>query len=141
MEHGPIIDETGLSNGLWPRYLIMTSTDEEKIGNKLSPFAIHRGDVTIKRQYNGDIYLTCSKNHNRIIYSSVYWFGNIAVSVTPHMPLLHSVIKVLSSIVLHVVSLNCRRSSKDQECARSGHSNICLVFSDETLQSHVVSPS
>ena len=25
------------------------------------------------------------------------------------------------------VSLNCRRSSKEQECARSGHSNICLV--------------
>ena len=39
------------------------------------------------------------------------------------------------------VSLICRRSSKEQECARSGHSNICLVFSDETPQSHVVSPS
>ena len=41
----------------------------------------------------------------------------------------------------HAVSLSCRRSSKEQECARSAHSNISLVFSDETLQSHVVSPS
>ena len=38
----------------------------------------------------------------------------------------HRVIKPLSSTVL----LNCRRSSKEQECARNGHSNICLVFSD-----------
>ena len=49
--------------------------------------------------------------------------------------------RLLSSIVLHTVSLNCRRSYKEQECARSGHSNICLLFSDETPQSHVVSPS
>ena len=54
--------------------------------------------------------------------------------------LLHRVIKLLSSIVLHTVSLNCRRSSKEQECARSGHSNICLVFSDEKPQSHDVLP-
>ena len=38
--------------------------------------------------------------------------------------LLHRVSKSLSSIVLHTVSLNCRRSSKEQECVRSGHSNI-----------------
>ena len=37
--------------------------------SKLSSFAIHKGvkgiaggDVTIKRQFSGDIYLTCSKN-------------------------------------------------------------------------------
>ena len=53
----------------------MTSSDEEKTLNKLSPFAIHKGvngiaggDVTIKHQFNGDIYLTCSKNPNRMIY-------------------------------------------------------------------------
>ena len=39
-----------------------------------------------------------------------------------------------------VVSLNCRRSSKEQECGRSGYSDVCLMFSDETPQSHVVSP-
>ena len=46
----------------------MTATDEVKTLSKLSPFAIHkgvkgidRGDVTIKRQFSGDIYLTCSK--------------------------------------------------------------------------------
>ena len=55
--------------------------------------------------------------------------------------LLYCVIKPLSSIVLHTVSLNCRRSFKEQECARSEYSNICLVFSDETPQSHVVCPS
>ena len=53
----------------------MTSTDEEKTLSKLSPFAIHKGvkgiaggEVTIKRQFGGDIYLTCRKNSNRIIY-------------------------------------------------------------------------
>ena len=39
------------------------------------------------------------------------------------------------------VSLNCRRSSKEEECPRNGHSHICLVFSDEIPRSHVVSPS
>ena len=33
--------------------------------SKLSPFAIHNGiaggDVTIQRQFNGDLFLTCSK--------------------------------------------------------------------------------
>ena len=55
--------------------LVMTSTDGVKTLSKLSPFAIHKGvkgvaegEVTIKRQFNGDIYLTCSKNPNRIIY-------------------------------------------------------------------------
>ena len=73
---GTLVDEPGTSTGPWPRYLIMTSSDEGKTLNTLSPFAIHKGvngiaggDVTIKRQFNGDIYLTCSKkNPNRIIY-------------------------------------------------------------------------
>ena len=39
------------------------------------------------------------------------------------------------------ISLNYRGSSQEQECARSGNSNICLVFSDKKSQSHVVSPS
>ena len=39
--------------------------------------------------------------------------------------------------LFYTVSLNCRRSSKEQECARSGHSDICLVFSYETPQLHV----
>ena len=61
---GPFVDELGNSTGPWHRYLVMTSTD----GGKLSPFAIHKGvkgisggEVTIKRQFSGDIYLTCSK--------------------------------------------------------------------------------
>ena len=42
-----------------------------------------RGEVTIKRQFSGDIYLICSKNPNRIIYSSVFLFGGVApVAVT-----------------------------------------------------------
>ena len=44
------------------------------------------------------------------------------------------------STLCFAVSLSCRRSSKEQECARSRHSNICQVFSDETPKSHVVSP-
>ena len=64
--NGSHVDELGISNGPWPRYLVMTSTDERKTLGKLSPFAIHKGvkgiaggDVTIKRQFNGDVYLTC----------------------------------------------------------------------------------
>ena len=70
----------------------------------------------------------------RVMWGSIY-------SELLMCDLLHRVIKLLSSIVLQTVSLNCRKSSKEQEYARSGHSNICLVFSDETPQSHVVSPS
>ena len=64
----PNDDENGISNGPWLRYLVMTSTDVGKTLSKLSPFAIHMGvkgiagaEVIIKRQFNGDIYLTCSK--------------------------------------------------------------------------------
>ena len=45
----------------------MAATDKGKSLNNLSPFAIHKGlkgiaggEVTIKPQFNGDIYLTCS---------------------------------------------------------------------------------
>ena len=72
---GPFVDELGTSTGPWPRYLVMTSTDGGKTLSKPSPFAIHKGvkgiaggEVTIKRQFSGDIYLTCSKKNNRIIY-------------------------------------------------------------------------
>ena len=70
----------------------------------------------------------------------IRWMCGISMKDRRTNLLLHRVIKPLSSIVLDTVSLNCR-SSKEQECARSGHSNICLVFSDETPQFHVVSPS
>ena len=58
---GLFVDELGTSTGPWPRYLVMTSTEAF---SKLSPFAIHKGvkgiaggEVTIKRQFSGDIYL------------------------------------------------------------------------------------
>ena len=59
------------------RYVVMTVTGEGKPLSKLSPFAIHKGiavdDVTIKCQFSGDIFLTCSlKNPNQIIYSIVF---------------------------------------------------------------------
>ena len=72
---GSHADDHGTSTGPWPRYLVLTATDKGKSLNNLSPFAIHKGvkgiavgDVTIKRQFNVDIYLTCSNNPNRIIY-------------------------------------------------------------------------
>ena len=71
---GPFVDELETSTGPWSRYLVMNATDEGRTLSKLSPFAIHNGvkgiaggDVTIKRQSSGDIYLTCS-SPNRIIY-------------------------------------------------------------------------
>ena len=33
-----LVDEPGTSTGPWPRYLIMTSSDEGKTLNTLSPF-------------------------------------------------------------------------------------------------------
>ena len=92
---GTLVDEPGTSTGPWPRYLIMTSSDEGKTLNTLSPFAIHKGvngiaggDVTIKRQFNGDIYLTCSKKSQSDNLLKCVLFGNIApVVVTPHRSL------------------------------------------------------
>ena len=40
---GPFVDELGTSTGPWPRYLVMTATDEGKTLSKHSPFAIHKG--------------------------------------------------------------------------------------------------
>ena len=92
---GTLVDEPGTSTGPWPRYLIMTSSDEGKTLNTLSPFAIHKGvngiaggDVTIKRQFNSDIYLTCSKKSQSDNLLKCVLFGNIApVVVTPHRSL------------------------------------------------------
>ena len=80
---GTHVDEPGTSTGPWPRYLIITSSDEGKTLNTLSPFANHKGvngiaggDVTIKRHFNGEFFLTC------------VLLGNIApVILTPHRSL------------------------------------------------------
>ena len=70
----------------------MTSTDGGKTLSKLSPFAIHKGiaggEVTIKRQFSGDIYLTCSKKSQSVNLLKCILFGGIApVAVTPHKSL------------------------------------------------------
>ena len=62
---------------------------------RLSPFAIHKGckgiacgEVTIKRQSNGDIYLTCSKQSQSDHILKCVLFGGIApVAVTAHKSL------------------------------------------------------
>ena len=54
---GSHVDELGTSTGPWPRYLVMTATDEGKTLSKLSPFAIHKA-----------IHIPVVKNPNRIIY-------------------------------------------------------------------------
>ena len=89
---GLFVDELGTSTGPWPRYLVMTATDEGKTLSKLSPFAIHKGiaggDVTIKRQFSGDIYLTCSKKSQSDNLLKCVLFGNVApVVVTQHKSL------------------------------------------------------
>ena len=73
----------------------MTATDEGKTLSKLSPFAIHKGvkgiaggDVTIKRQFGGDIYLTCCKKSQSDNLLKCVLFGNVApVVVTQHKSL------------------------------------------------------
>ena len=92
---GSHVDELGTSTGPWPRYLVMTATDEGKTLSKLSPFAIHKGvkgiaggDVTIKRQFGGDIYLTCCKKSQSDNLLKCVLFGNVApVVVTQHKSL------------------------------------------------------
>ena len=63
----------------------MTSTDEGETLSKLSPFAIHNGvngiaggEVTIKRQFSGDIYLTYSKTSQSDNLLKCVLFGSIA---------------------------------------------------------------
>ena len=88
-------NEHGISTGPWPRYLVITATDKGKSLNNLSPFAIHKGvngiaggDVTIKRQFNGDVYLTCSKKSQSDNLLKCVLFGSVApVVVTPHKSL------------------------------------------------------
>ena len=73
----------------------MNATDKGKTLSKLSPFAIHKsvkgiagGDVTIKRQFSGDIYLSCSKNSHSDNLLMCVLFGNVApVVVTQHKSL------------------------------------------------------
>ena len=80
-----LVEEPGTSTGPWPRYLIMTSLDEGKTLNTLSPFAIHKGVNGIA---GGDIYLTCSKKSQSDYLLKCVLFGNIApVVVTPHRSL------------------------------------------------------
>ena len=61
----------------------MTSTDGGKPLSKLSPFSIHKGiaggEVTIKRQFSGDIYLTCSKKSQSDIFLKCVLFGGMAL--------------------------------------------------------------
>ena len=89
---GSHVDELGTSTRPWPRYLVMTATDEGKTLSKLSPFAIHKGiagcDVTIKRQFGGDIYLTCCKKSQSDNLLKCVLFDNVApVVVTQHKSL------------------------------------------------------
>ena len=73
----------------------------------------------------------------------VLYFNNSSYPASTHIrsSSCHQTVVFHCSTHCFAVSLNCIRSSKEQECARSGHSNICLVFSDETPQLHVISPS
>ena len=83
------------STGPWPRYMVMTSTDGGKTLSKLSPFAIHKGvkgiaggEVTIKRQFSGDIYLTYSKkSQSDNLLKCVLFDGIVFVSVTAYKSL------------------------------------------------------
>ena len=73
----------------------MNATDEGKTLSKLSPFAIHNGvkgiaggHVTIKRQFSGDIYLTCSKKSQSDNLLKCVLFGNVVpIVVTQHKSL------------------------------------------------------
>ena len=73
----------------------MTSTDGRKTLSKLSPFSIHKGlkgiaggEVNIKRQFSGGMYLTCSKQSQSDNLLKYVLFGCIAhVAVTGHKSL------------------------------------------------------
>ena len=72
----------------------MTSTDGGETLSKLSSFAIHKGvkgiagdEVTIKRQFSGDIYLTCKKSQSDNLLKCVLFGGIAPVAVTAHKSL------------------------------------------------------
>ena len=73
----------------------MNAIDEGKILSKLSPFAIHKGvkgisggDVTIKQQFSGDIYITCSKkSQSDNLFKCVVFRNGAPVVVTHHKSL------------------------------------------------------
>ena len=92
---GPFVDELRTYTGPWPRYLLITSTAGGKTLSRLSPFAIHMGvkgisggEVTIKRQFSGDIYLICSKqSQSDNLLKCVLFVGIALVAVTAHKSL------------------------------------------------------
>ena len=92
---GSHVDELGTSTGPWPRYLVITATDKGKSLNNLSPIVIHNsvkgiagGDGTIKRQFNGDIFLTCSKKSQSDKLLKCVLFGSVSpVTMTVHKSL------------------------------------------------------
>ena len=64
----------------------MTATDKGKSHNNFPSFAMYKGvkaidgsDVTIKCQFNGDIYLTCSKKSQSDNLLKCALFGNVAL--------------------------------------------------------------
>ena len=64
----------------------MTSTDGRKTLSKLSPFAIHKGvkgiaggEVTIKHQFSGDIYLSCSEKSQSDNLLKCVLFGGVSL--------------------------------------------------------------
>ena len=87
--------ELGISNVPRLLYLVMTATDKGKTLSKLLPFAIHKGvkgidgvDVTIKRQFSGEIYLACNRKSQSDKFLKCVLFGNVAtVVVTQHKSL------------------------------------------------------
>ena len=104
----------------------MTSTDVGKTLSKLSPFAIHKGvkgiaggEVIIKRQFSGDVYLTCSKDSQSDNLLKCALFGGIApVAVTAHKSLNSSTGVIRNwELVRNDPKENLKKCSYDYWCA------------------------
>lgn len=79
---------------MWPRYLVMHSTEENHTLLKLSAFAIHKAIIgiagkneEIKRLRNGDILIKVTKKQYCTNLLSVTRLVDVPVQVTPHRSL------------------------------------------------------
>ena len=89
-------ETVGLSNNFFMDNLTNKTLDGPwKTLSKHSPFAIHKGvngiaggEISIKRQFSGVIYLTCSKKSQSYSLLKCVLFGVVApVAVTAHKSL------------------------------------------------------
>ena len=78
----------------WPRFLVVTSTSDDKPLSKLSPFAVQKGiegvvgtPKSIKRLRSGDLLVEVNRSSQADNLLKTKLFVNVPIQVTPHRSL------------------------------------------------------